>query len=652
MTGDRDDDSSTAPLEDDFLDDDEAGYTGFKTTSPGSDIYDSKMKKLGDVLGRPYKVPDYQRAYTWKAKSVDTLWHDLTNRYMENENQNIDEMHEYLLGPVVFAKDDDDAVRRHIVDGQQRLVTLTLLFCSIRDAVNTFNINRTNEDRELFNTFAYNINKIAVNDSRDPLIKLNTTGTNDAYRHILACRPLSELPENIKKDPGAVRLVGNYRKLLRNAKEFCDNRGLNTSGVKLIKRLNNLEELIRDIKSKNVFVHITIENDLWAPHVFQSLNGKNDPLKPSALIKSYLHHAMGVNSDDADEFAKKWSVLTSKFQTSTSLSVDDLLYESALSRRTRNNDTKDGLSDFYKSNITQKHLYGHLKYSCKTKEDVLTYVEHLDADVQNIIYVFRPDTLQELHPANLKHALASVGLLNGKFIRRPIVAACRKWGIKNKQTIVLANWLHKYFFVEVKVLEHKIDVIKQISRSIVEEINSGNNLHDILDNPNIFDPTRIKEYDQEFERKFSNMFDQPIKKLDIAKYILVCIERYLKPNSEISIYADKIELEHIFPKTPDRNEWTRTDMSTDFLNRLGNLTILTPPYNKGVANKGFLYKKGDHHTSYYCYAKSDLAVNRDLMKYDAWNREQLIDREKSLYKISSEVWKLTRCFEKARSQAL
>lgn len=646
-------DDSAALTEEDVPEDDESGYIGIKTGS-SIDVYESRVKKLGDVLGRPYKVPDYQRPYTWKVKSANDLWWDLISRYIENGDSKTDGMpliDEYLLGPVVFAKENKI---QHIVDGQQRLVTLTLLICGIRDAVNTFDKDRTNEDHELFRNFVQNINKSAINDNNDAWIELNTFELNTAYRHIIAGRPPKTLSENIKKDPDAARLIGNYRKLFRNAKEFCAKLGLENSGVKLINHLNKLYEIITDIKAKNVFIHITIEDDTWAPHVFESLNGKNKPLTPSELIKSYLLHTMRIGKGDATSLATKWTQVTNEFKTKTNSTTDDFLYESALSRRNYVNRDEKGFLKFYQSKITQKHLYGHLKYACKTKNDVLSYVDHLNADVENIIYVLRPDTLSELHPANLKHALSSVSLLRASYIRRPIVAACREWGIQNRDTAVLANWLQQYFFVEVRVLEQKIDKIKYISTTIVEKINNGECLFDILNDHEIFKPATLERYDGEFQSKFSNMFTNPIKSNDTAKYILVCIERHLSPNSEISIYADKIELEHIYPKNPslDNGEWSKSDLSKEHLCRLGNLTILTPPYNKDVANKSFFEKKGSQYVDYNCYAKSKLKINMDyLMKYDSWNESELIDRERSLCDIANEVWRLTNCLAQARSLA-
>ena len=498
-----------------------------------------------------------------------------------------------------------------------------------------------------------------MNENNDALIELNTWESNVAYRHIVTGNPPRTLTDNIKKDQAAGKLIANYKKLLRNATEFCGKLELEATGVKLIDRLDQLEQLTADIKNKNVFVHISIDDDMWAPHVFESLNGKADPLTQSALIKSYLLHTLKVGSDDAGTFTakaclEKWNALTNKFQAGTGQSVDDFLFESALSRRASASPTTDGVSRFYQDNITKKHIYGYLKRACKTKNDVRIYIDHLDTDLENVTYVLSPDTLPVAYPTNIKHALASVDLLKANYIRRPIIAACRKWGIKHSHTIALTNFLHQYFFVDVKVMERKIDSVKQKSRSVVEGITAGKSLEEILNDHGIFNPVDLDTHDQKFKEGFAKKFSNPIRTPDMAKYVFLSIERHLRPDPEISASVNEIELEHIFPRKPYMKDdgWSNTDLSDKFLDRLGNLTILTPPYNKDVANKGFLYKKGNPDTDYYCYAKSELAVNRNyLMRYNAWNEEQLLNREKLLCDIASEVWRLTRCLKRARLSA-
>ena len=81
-----------------------------------------------------FTVPKFQRNYSWDVEKAENLWSDM----MENFNifkKNYESIREiqYLLGPVVLVKDGDKDDEYLVIDGQQRLSTLTMLFCVARD---------------------------------------------------------------------------------------------------------------------------------------------------------------------------------------------------------------------------------------------------------------------------------------------------------------------------------------------------------------------------------------------------------------------------------------------------------------------------------------------------------------------------------------
>ena len=73
-----------------------------------------------------YHVPEYQRAYEWKEDQVDELWNDITNAINEKAE-------DYLMGAVILRKMSGYPKKRDIVDGQQRITTLTSLLGVIRN---------------------------------------------------------------------------------------------------------------------------------------------------------------------------------------------------------------------------------------------------------------------------------------------------------------------------------------------------------------------------------------------------------------------------------------------------------------------------------------------------------------------------------------
>ena len=88
--------------------------------------FHAEPQSLIDLFGGPksiFQVPDYQRPYSWKEDEIFTLFGDLQEAFENNED-------EYFLGTMIFV--DRDGVKE-VVDGQQRLATLTVMNCVIRD---------------------------------------------------------------------------------------------------------------------------------------------------------------------------------------------------------------------------------------------------------------------------------------------------------------------------------------------------------------------------------------------------------------------------------------------------------------------------------------------------------------------------------------
>ncbi len=85
---------------------------------------DSNVHSIGEVLRRPvfYKVPVYQRDFAWTFEEIDTLWEDITNALLSGRN-------EHFLGAIVVSPSDDDNILE-IVDGQQRLAVLSMMFAA------------------------------------------------------------------------------------------------------------------------------------------------------------------------------------------------------------------------------------------------------------------------------------------------------------------------------------------------------------------------------------------------------------------------------------------------------------------------------------------------------------------------------------------
>lgn len=86
------------------------------------------IKELFGNTDSFYMIPDYQRPYKWENEQVDMLWDDINEAFQNGEEN-------YFLGSIITAKPGDGDRYRYVdvVDGQQRLTTLMILFCVVRD---------------------------------------------------------------------------------------------------------------------------------------------------------------------------------------------------------------------------------------------------------------------------------------------------------------------------------------------------------------------------------------------------------------------------------------------------------------------------------------------------------------------------------------
>ena len=92
------------------------------------DIFKPESLNIKNLFGSPdslFKIPLYQRPYSWQDEEVETLWNDLYDAYTCQKNPN------YFLGSIITISSENSY--QDIVDGQQRLTTLMILFCVIRD---------------------------------------------------------------------------------------------------------------------------------------------------------------------------------------------------------------------------------------------------------------------------------------------------------------------------------------------------------------------------------------------------------------------------------------------------------------------------------------------------------------------------------------
>ena len=601
------------------------------------DNYHISERKLDDIFrGTRYVIPEYQQEYSWERENAERLWNDVISADDVN-----------LLGTIVAVAQNSNGERYYdVIDGQQHLVTLTLLLCAVRDYVNKLAKNST-----VKNMLLNHINK-HIPDTQPRQVTFGGID-NICFEKLQADTKDIKNTRNIKKiiingqkmPKSQERLLKNYDAFCKQIAELCVDENINfednsDAGIR------NLWRLLDSMFDKNVFAFVSVHNPDYAYMIFDALNATGMKLTQASMIKTHL----AENAKDRN-FKIRWDNIIKKFDNS-----DSFLYDSLLSRHPaaaiRINSTK-----IMKLNLNNLYEIVTKKYSSADLID--RYLSELDQDKKCVLYLTNPD--QGLHDKaydkDTKLLFDGIAQLNANYIRAPVIAAHRKWGFESDNFKKLTKCLLAFFFRHRTICDGSTDTIKKISRSVTTAINNDMPLNEIikliLEDRGALKHESLCESDL-FVKLFRDEMTNLKESDAVAKYILTSIEEYWR-SGDAPLDYDDFEIEHILPKNPsadwnvdvfckDRMEQYAKPTFEPFTHRLGNLTLVTPKWSKKMKNSDFAHKKyGDQtkNSDIYCLAASDLKLNNEIVSnYDEWTAKTVEDREKQLCDVATRVWSL------------
>jgi len=209
---------------------------------------------LGDL--NLFHIPVYQRDYTWEAeKHVQQLLDDIVefgDEYKDNLRA------EYYIGNIIIKNQSQGlAMKRLIVDGQQRITTAILILCAIRDIYKDY-LDNSEEKR-----FANTIQKALYSNDDGIKLKINNMNNQQELTFLLSGENISETK---------TKYTENYRYILHYLQQ------------KNKEKLKQFVKLLNRIKVVLIF----LDDDQDENSVFESINSLGKPLTGGDLIKNYL----------------------------------------------------------------------------------------------------------------------------------------------------------------------------------------------------------------------------------------------------------------------------------------------------------------------------------------------------------------------------
>ncbi len=554
-------------------------------------IQNTSSKTYRQLMGNGlrYEIPKFQRDYTWEYEQWDDLWQDINS--LENNEES-----EHYMGYLVLQTSNNKNFQ--IIDGQQRLTTLSIIILSTLKAINQLvenqidPINNLKRKENLLNSYIGYIDPVTLISNNK--LKLNRNG-DDYYRHQMVL--LKELP---------LRNTNTSEKHMREC--------FNWYFEKIQKKYSSGESLagfIDGLVDKLFFTAIEVSDQINAFKVFETLNARGVQLSSSDLLKNYLFSVVDENKphiSEIEELEKIWSKIVGKLGE---------------------NKFEDYLRYYWNSfnkTVSKKNLFKTIKNNIKSREKVFELIRDLMQKADAYLAIQTPDDIFWKDSPEVQNSLMELKLYQIRQTNSLLLISYSK----------LTPQQFKKLVQVCSIISFRYNVIGGLNPNAQEEVYNSIALK--IHQTGVFsvkDFQPIYVSDVNFENDFSTKhFKNTSRNHKIVKYILSKIEEY-KYKNEISPDSDLFNIEHILPESADESWGAFSQEEIDrSVYRIGNLTLLEKKLNREADVKTFSEK-----IEYFMKSKSSLSKEVGET-YLEWNEAKISNRQKGLAKDAKAIWRI------------
>ena len=548
--------------------------------------------------GMNYRVPLFQRDYSWGIDEWDDLWQDLVALFGEDPEP------AHYMGYLVLQSADNRAF--DIIDGQQRMTTLSLLMLAAVAHLTDLAAPGDPEDPQRRRAEQLRSNYIGYLDpvSLVPRSKLTLNRHNDRfYQDYLV--PLESLPQ---------RGLNASEHLLRRAFLWFRERIKERSG-------DDGESVARFVDGavdKLFFTIITVTDELNAFKVFETLNARGVRLSATDLLKNYLFSV--VSRDKAHE--SEINALESRWEGVVGLLSSENFPEF--------------LRVFWNSRnrlVRKADLFKTMRSAIGDRASVFQLIRDMDRHARVYAALRRPE--DDSWTAEERNSLAQLQMFN---VRQPLallLAAFEQFAERDRtgfgrflQAIAVVSF--RYNVICGRQSNEQEVVYNQIAR----ELSAG----EIVSVRAAIAKLRpVYPDDAEFRAAFADkaLRTTSARNNKVVRFILFRLEAQAS-EQRFEFESAKYSIEHVLPENPS-DDWHQFDdqQRADSTYRLGNMTLLTTTDNRKLGNSGYAEKR-------LVYQQSDFAITRKLAEdFDAWTVEKIRSHQVWMAKQATGIWRVS-----------
>lgn len=564
--------------------------TNFKTEN------NTYRKLIGN--GLTYRIPRFQRDYSWTEDEWEDLWLDILGTVREGGEP------AHYMGYLVLQSQDDKNF--DVIDGQQRLTTLTLIVLAIlknlKRLVDEKNNPEHNQRRveQIRQTYIGYLDPVTLV-SRS---KLTLNRNNDHYFQTYLV-PLGHLPQ---------RGFRASEHGLRKAFEWFDNRVREHAKKSGGDEGVALASLVETMSDRLFFTVISVTDELNAYKVFETLNARGVRLSSTDLLKNYLFsvlHRDGEHAHEMNALEDRWEAMISRLGSE---SFPDFLRVHWISRKT---------------SVRQSELFKTIRAQIIDRESVFELLRGMEEDMDTYLALTNPEV--SLWAPNLKGFVQNLRMFS---VRQPfslLLAAHRRFSSDDFESLLRSCVMISFRYNVIGSLPtHEQE---HVYHSVAQKISNGG----LTTAPETLDVMKpIYPNDDKFRGDFSEKILRTtnFRNSRIVRYILCALESQLN-GQDYDFESDSITIEHILPQNPASGWSTFNEEEADaMVYRLGNMTLLAKGQNRDLGNAEFTIKKP-------VLAASNFELTRKVADENLeWTPERIAARQKSMAKIATSVWRI------------
>ena len=556
---------------------------------------EAKQLQLNDIFNDNYlfEIPEYQRPYAWTTEQVSELIDDLS--YAMGKGEKIDEVPPYFLGSIVIIKDPISKLAR-IVDGQQRITTITILFCVLREL-------SAEEDRDLLDRYVREqSNRFASVEGR---FRLSVRERDrDFFQDNV--QNMGALPGFLEHLPA--ELPDSQQRMFENTKYLWDN--LSKLGMEQLDRLTQFLVL------RCYLVIVSASDQSSAYRIFSVMNDRGLDLSPTDILKAEIIGAM--DESVRPQYTEKWE------DTEEDLGRDGfrdlfahirMIYKKDKARGSLNQEFRDDVLE----QVKDKNFIDEVLTPYADTYEIVTRADYKGTDDAKRI-------------KNINLYLEHLGRLDNSDWVPPAMMFF-------KQNLNKTDSLHR-FIRDLERLAYGMFVKRA---NVTERVNRyADILKEVEKDGDLFEDTSRLQLNPEEKTEILKALEGPIYLTTRVRRPLLLRLDNLLADEGAEYHYSTISIEHVLPQNPaSDSEWMawfpNEEERAQWTHKLANLVLLSFYKNVSAQNYEFEKKK-----SKYFQKKSvaPFALTMQVLNESAWTPKVLEQRQRSLVDALKEEWRL------------